>query len=266
MKKNRLDVLLVERNIFPSREQAQSAIMAGEIFVDELKVTKAGAQVSDNAIIRHAGKLLPYVSRGGLKLQKAINAFNLDFENKVYFDIGASTGGFTDCALQHGARKVYAIDVGYGQLAWSLRNNPNVIVMERTNARSLTAEFFADRADIISLDLSFISVTKVIPVLLPLLNLDAQIIILVKPQFEAGKEKVGKKGVVKDPLVHREVIQKVIKVSVENKLVPVGLTYSPIKGPKGNIEFLLLLNKKGGKQLTDKVIEDVIIESQQLNT
>ncbi|ADG82547.1 hemolysin A [Thermincola ferriacetica] len=243
MEKMRLDMLLVEKGLFPSREKAKSAIMAGLVFVDGQRVDKAGTTVSVSADIEVQGNPIPYVSRGGLKLEKAIKEFSVRLEGKIVMDIGASTGGFTDCALQNGAAKVYSVDVGYGQLAWSLRRDPRVVNLERTNIRYLEKEKVPDNIEVITIDVSFISLNKVLPKAYELLQPEGQVIALIKPQFEAGREKVGKKGVVKDPAVHVEVIEKVITGAQDLGFVPVGLTFSPVKGPEGNIEYLLLLEK-----------------------
>lgn len=265
--KKRLDLLLVEQGFYPTREKAQAAIMAGLIMVGEQKVEKAGTKVEVSLPIRILGNLCPYVSRGGLKLAKALQVFSINLENKVVLDIGASTGGFTDCALQNGAQKVYAIDVGYGQLAWSLRQDPRVVNLERTNIRYLTLEQLGQLGDLATIDVSFISLDKVLPAVKELLMEQGEIIILVKPQFEAGKEKVGKKGVVKDPKVHGQVLQKVVEQAEEIGLVVRGLTFSPVKGPEGNIEFLLFLSKdltsEGVGNLVE-LIEKTVEESQQL--
>lgn len=264
MAKERLDVLLVNKNIFESREQAQRVIMAGEILVNDIRITKPGTKVNDDADIRHTGKGLPYVSRGGLKLKRAIDAFSIDFNEKIVLDVGASTGGFTDCALKHGARKVYSVDVGYGQLAWSLRNDPKVVVMERTNARELKPDMFQEKLDIITMDVSFISITKILPQFPALINNNGLIITLIKPQFEAGKENVGKKGVVKDPNIHIFVIKNIVIEAKKSGLYAIKLDHSPIKGPEGNIEFLLLLNTRNKVEIDEKIIHQAVQASQQL--
>jgi len=251
--KKRLDLLLVERGFYSTREKAQGAIMAGLVMVGEQKIEKAGTKVDNQSAIRILGNLCPYVSRGGLKLAKALIVFPLSLEGKVMLDIGASTGGFTDCALQSGAQKVYAIDVGYGQLAWKLRQDPRVVNLERSNIRYLTLDQLGEPGDLATIDVSFISLDKVLPAVKNLLTAEGEIIALVKPQFEAGKGKVGKKGVVKDPQVHLEVLRRVVEVTQELHLMVRGLTYSPIKGPEGNVEFLLYLSK----DLTSTAIEDL---------
>ncbi len=243
LEKKRLDNLLLDKGLFPSREKAKSSIMAGLVFVDGQRVDKAGTLIDENALIELKGNLLPYVSRGGLKLEKAIKAFSLDLTGKVMMDVGASTGGFTDCALQNGAVRVYCIDVGYGQLAWSLRQDPRVTNFERTNIRYLEPEKILEKIDVVTIDVSFISLTKVLPKVYELLKTDGEVVALIKPQFEAGKGKVGKKGVVKDPKVHEEVITQVIENARGLGFVVVDLSYSPIRGPEGNIEYLSYLLK-----------------------
>ncbi|WP_027937399.1 TlyA family RNA methyltransferase [Anaeroarcus burkinensis] len=242
MKKERLDVLLVAQGHFPSRERARAAIMAGMVLANEQKIEKPGTTVPEDAVIRILGDSIGYVSRGGLKLEKALQHFALDLNGKIMADVGASTGGFTDCALKRGAAKVYAIDVGYGQLAWSLRTDERVVNMERTNVRNLTADSLGEKVDFISIDVAFISLDKVLPVVRQLLaSPHGEVIALIKPQFEAGREHVGKKGVVRDPAIHKQVIQKVLQTAVQLDFTPLGLTFSPIKGPEGNIEYLLHL-------------------------
>jgi 23S rRNA (cytidine1920-2'-O)/16S rRNA (cytidine1409-2'-O)-methyltransferase len=244
MSKMRLDVLLVERGLFPSREQARTAIMSRRISVDGRIVDKAGTQVSPEASLTVGGHDLPYVSRGGLKLEKAVKSFDLQLDGVVMADIGASTGGFTDCALQNGAKLVYAVDVGYGQLAWKLRQDERVVVLEKTNARYLTTTQIPELLDIITIDASFISLGKLLPALFPFLKQDGSLVALIKPQFEAGREKVGKKGVVRDPAVHLEVIENVLAMAHEAGFFCRGLDFSPIRGPEGNIEYLLWLTKR----------------------
>ncbi len=243
MGKERLDVLLTSRNLTSSRERAKRLIMAGSVLVNGQKIDKAGTVVPEDAEIRILGDDLPYVSRGGLKLEKAIQSFALSLENKVAADIGASTGGFTDCMLQNGARKVYAIDVGYGQLAWKLRTDERVVNMERTNIRYVTPDQLADVPDFASIDVAFISLTKVLSVVFQLLSSAGECIALIKPQFEAGREHVGKKGVVKDPSVHLDVIRRIGDFALETGFSIEGLTFSPVKGPEGNIEYLIWLKK-----------------------
>lgn len=238
MAKKRLDVLLVEQGFIESRQKAQAMIMSGLVYVNGQKVDKSGTPTDENASIEVRGKALKYVSRGGLKLEKAMATFPIELNGKVSADIGASTGGFTDCMLQNGARKVYAVDVGYGQLAWSLRSDPRVICLERTNARYLTTEQIPEPLDFASIDVSFISLKLILPALRPLMADEGQVVCLVKPQFEAGKEKVGKKGVVRDPEVHLEVLEHFLEHAAQANFHVAGLTYSPIRGPEGNIEYL----------------------------
>ena len=237
--KERLDVLLVKRGLAASREKAKAVIMAGSVFVDNQKEDKAGTMFPDTVQIEVRGNTLKYVSRGGLKLEKAMTHFGLSLEGCVCMDVGSSTGGFTDCMLQNGAVKVYAIDVGHGQLDWKLRNDPRVVCMEKTNIRYVTPEDIGEKADFSSIDVSFISLTKVLPPVYELLKEQGQVVCLIKPQFEAGREKV-----VRDPAVHREVIEKITTFASETGFALLNLEYSPIKGPEGNIEYLLYLQKK----------------------
>ena len=241
--KTRLDVLLVERGFVESRQKAQAVIMAGSVFVAGQRVDKPGTSVANEAEIEVRGHVLRYVSRGGLKLEKAMKSFPLTLEGKICADIGASTGGFTDCMLQNGAVKVYSVDVGYGQLDWKLRNDPRVVCMERTNARYLTHEEIPDELDFASIDVSFISLKLIFPALHGLLREGGEIACLIKPQFEAGREKVGKKGVVRDPAVHLEVLENFLVHAKESGFTVVDVTYSPIRGPEGNIEYLGYLRK-----------------------
>ena len=240
-KKIRLDTYLVEQGFYESRARAQAAIMAGQVLVDELKIDKPGTPVKPEAKIRLLGDQLKYVSRGGLKLEKALQVFPVSVAGKVMADIGASTGGFTDCALQNGATKVYAVDVGYGQLAWKLRSDPRVVNMERTNARALDESSLPEKVDAASIDVAFISLEKILPAIKKILKPDGFVIALIKPQFEAGKEHIGKKGVVKDPEVHKEVIHRIINFAKDEGWSIGGLDFSPVKGPEGNIEYLLYL-------------------------
>ena len=243
--KERLDVLMVRQGLAESREKAKAMIMAGEVYVNGVREDKAGAAFEENkGVIEVKGKALPYVSRGGLKLEKALQVFPLSVDGKVCMDIGASTGGFTDCMLQNGAVKVYSVDVGHGQLAWKLRNDERVVCMEKTNFRYMQPEDIEDRLDFASVDVSFISLTKILLPAWNLLKEDGQMVCLIKPQFEAGREKVGKKGVVRDPAVHEEVIVKVLKYALSIGFEPLALEYSPIKGPEGNIEYLAFLQKR----------------------
>ena len=241
--KERLDVLLVQRNLAPSREKAKALIMSGIVYVDGQKEDKAGTQFDEAAAIEVRGSTLKYVSRGGLKLEKAMTHFGVEPAGKVCMDVGASTGGFTDCMLQNGAGKVYSVDVGHGQLDWKLRNDERVVCMEKTNIRYVTPSDIADPIALASIDVSFISLTKVLGPVRELLTGDGQVVCLIKPQFEAGREKVGKKGVVRERSVHLEVIRMVISYAVENGFKVLNLEYSPIKGPEGNIEYLLHIRK-----------------------
>jgi len=236
--KRRLDVAVVELGLAESRQKAQAVIMAGQVYVNGQKVDKAGAAVGPDAQIEVRGKTLRYVSRGGLKLEKAMSCWPITLENAVCADIGASTGGFTDCMLQNGASKVYAVDVGYNQLDWKLRTHPQVVCMERTNARYLTAEQIPETLDFFSVDVSFISLNLILPALRPLMRDGGQAVCLVKPQFEAGKDKVGKKGVVRDPQVHLEVLEHFLVHAANAGFAVKDITFSPIKGPEGNIEYL----------------------------
>lgn len=254
---------LVNRGFFQSREKAKSSIMAGVVFVNDKKEDKPGVKVDVDSIITIKENVHPYVSRGGLKLEKAIRVFNIDLKDKTAIDVGASTGGFTDCMLKNGAKKVFAVDVGYGQLAWELRNDERVVCMERTNIRYVKPEDIGILADFSSIDVSFISLKKVIPVVINLLKDDGELLCLIKPQFEAGREKVGKHGVVRDKKVHEEVVKDIITFSLKEGLKIRGLDFSPIKGPEGNIEYLVYLSKKEGStsegelfELVNKVIDD----------
>lgn len=241
--RKRLDLLLVESGKVSSREKAKALIMSGRVFVNEKMVDKPGTSVSSNASVTIKGRESPFVSRGGLKLEKAVNVFMPPVEGRVYIDVGASTGGFTHCLLNHGARHVVAIDVGYGQLAWELRQDPRVTVMERTNIRYVNREALPNIPEGAVIDVSFISLKLVLPVVYELLKEDSHVIALVKPQFEAGKGRVGKKGVVRDPLTHREVLTEILLFSKVRGFDLLGLDYSPITGPEGNIEFLVHLYK-----------------------
>ena len=257
-KKQRLDVLLVEKGLAPSREKAKAIIMAGIVYVDGNKEDKAGTTFPENAVIEVKGKTLPYVSRGGLKLEKAMQKFPITLSGKVCMDVGSSTGGFTDCMLQNGAIKVYAIDVGHGQLAWKLRNDERVVCMEKTNIRYVVPEDIDELAAFSSIDVSFISLTKVLLPVKNLLTEDGQVVCLIKPQFEAGREKVGKKGVVRDRAVHEEVIRMVMDYASSIDFYPLALDFSPVKGPEGNIEYLLFLSKnKQDQQIVDASSIDI---------
>ena len=258
--KERLDVLLTERGFFDSREKAKAVIMAGEVFVNGQREDKAGSKFDREAEIEVKGKVLKYVSRGGLKLEKAVEVYGLNLMGKTCIDIGSSTGGFTDCMLQNGAAMVYAIDVGTNQLAWKLREDKRVVSMEKTNIRYVTEEDIPEKADFASVDVSFISLTKVLPAAVNLLKDEAYMVCLIKPQFEAGREKVGKKGVVRDFSVHKEVIELVINFAIGLNFFIKGLTFSPVKGPEGNIEYLLYMQKRNEKMSgaeTDKIIKDI---------
>mgnify|MGYP001112939168 CR=1 FL=1 len=258
--KKRLDVLLVERGLATSREKAKAMIMAGEVLVDNEREDKAGSMFPEEVEIVLKGKPLPYVSRGGLKLEKAMKNFDLTLDGKVCMDVGASTGGFTDCMLKNGAVKVYAVDVGYGQLAWSLRTDERVVNMERTNIRNVTPDMLGDKIAFFSVDVSFISLKHIFPVADTICTPDAVGVCLVKPQFEAGREKVGKKGVVRDPKVHLEVIQTVLQTAMDLGFSILDLEYSPIKGPEGNIEYLLHLQKIAEPHIKEIpfVVENVV--------
>ena len=260
--KERLDVLLVNRGLAPSREKAKTMIMEGNVFVNNNREDKAGSTFPDDCNIEIHGKTLQYVSRGGLKLEKAMKHFDITMDGKVCMDIGASTGGFTDCMLQNGAKKVYAVDVGYGQFAWKLRQDERVVCMEKTNIRYVTPKDIDDELDFASVDVSFISLTKVLGPARALLKDGGEMVCLIKPQFEAGREKVGKKGVVRDPAVHVEVVRKIFDFCLENGFDVLNLDYSPIKGPEGNIEYLIHLRKSDDpKSYTDVTPEQLVENS-----
>ena len=241
--KERLDKILVQRGLVSSRERARALILAGQVVVDDHRVDKAGIQVADDAHIRIKGQDFAYVSRGGVKLEKALQEFNINVSGRIAIDVGASTGGFTDCLLQKGVKKVYAVDVGYGQLAWQLRGNPKVVNMERCNIRYLDARCLDEKPSLAVIDASFISLNKVLPNTLKLLSDQADVIALIKPQFEVGKGRVGKGGVVKDPDLHVQVVEQVCQLAHELGCLVVGVVESPILGPKGNREFLIYLVK-----------------------
>jgi len=243
-KRERLDKLLVERGLVASREEGLSRILAGEVLVDDQPLAKAGSLVDSNALIRMKGKSLPYVSRGGVKLEKALQEFSIEVGDKVVLDVGASTGGFSDCLLAHGARRVYAVDVGYGQLDWKLRNDPRVVVLEKRNIRYLEGEELSDPPQIATIDVSFISLRLVLPRVQKLLTPYGEIVALIKPQFEVGKGKVGKGGVVRSGEEHRRVIEEIKEAAVALKLEVRGVTESPLLGPKGNREFFIYLRKR----------------------
>lgn len=261
-KKQRLDVVLVEENLADSRHKAQGMIMAGQVYLKGQKVTKAGHSVSESDIphLEIRGKTLPYVSRGGLKLEKAILTWSLDLTGKTCGDIGASTGGFTDCMLQNGAKYVYAVDSGYNQLDWKLRSHPQVKSMERCNARYLSHDDISEELEFASIDVSFISLNLILPPLFSILSETGEVVALIKPQFEAGREQVGKKGVVRDPEVHEAVIEKVLKEAKNIGFFIKDVTYSPIKGPEGNIEYLAYLTKVNG-DYDSKDYQQLVAES-----
>lgn len=237
--KKRLDVLVFEKGFADSRERAKAIIMSGNVYVNNQKADKPGTQYDEDAPLEVRSSGLKYVSRGGLKLEKAMTCFNLNLENVTSLDIGASTGGFTDCMLQNGAKKVYSVDVGYGQLAWKLRTDERVVNMERTNFRNVTKEDIPEDIDFFSVDVSFISLRIILPVARKLLSKEGRGVCLIKPQFEAGREKVGKKGVVRDKKVHAEVIDTIVNFALESGFDVLGLDFSPVKGPEGNIEYLM---------------------------
>ena len=260
--KTRLDVLLVEQGLQESRQKAQATIMSGLVFVDGQRVDKPGTAVPNTAAIEIRGNVLPYVSRGGLKLEKAMATFPIDLHGAGCGDIGASTGGFTDCMLQNGAVKVYAVDVGYGQLAWSLRTDERVVNMERTNIRNVKPEDLSEPVAFFSVDVSFISLKHIFPVADAITTPDAVGVCLVKPQFEAGREKVGKKGVVREPATHREVLEMAQGYAMANHFTPAGLDFSPIKGPEGNIEFLMYVQHCENPQpLPEGLIEQTVAKA-----
>lgn len=262
MAKVRLDVLLYTKGLAVSREKARAMILAGEVKVDGNMVDKPGTGIKEEADITVESSIPRYVSRGGFKLEKAIKEFQVSFQDKVVLDVGASTGGYTDCALQNGAGKVYAVDVGYGQLDWSLRNNPQVINIERTNIRYFTLEDLGEKVDIITVDVSFISTALVFPVIKHFLNEKGVIICLIKPQFEAGKDKVGKKGVVRDAGVHIDVLLNCINFALKEGLMCTDVTYSPITGPQGNIEYFIYLTKQAKPQKNmESVVNSIVQEA-----
>lgn len=257
--KIRLDQYVFEEGYTESRQRAQALIMAGVVYVNNQKVDKAGYMVKDADKVEVRGKDLKYVSRGGYKLEKAIELYGLNLADKICMDIGASTGGFTDCMLQNGAQKVYSVDVGYGQLAWKLRTDERVVNMEKTNIRNVTADDLDEKINFFSVDVSFISLKHIFPVAFAISTEDVTGACLVKPQFEAGKEKVGKKGVVRDSAVHKEVIENVIGYAHQNGFFVKELTFSPIKGPEGNIEFLIVITKNENDDLVDEAAIDLVV-------
>lgn len=260
--KIRLDTLLVDKGIFESREKAKAYIMSGEIYVNGIKADKVGNKYDEDAEVEFRGTKMKYVSRGGYKLEKALNFFNINLEDKVCYDIGASTGGFTDCMLQSGAKLVYSIDVGYGQFSYKLRTDMRVVTIERTNVRYLEFSEKFEKADFMSIDVSFISLKTIIPNLLNFIKEDGEIVALIKPQFEAGRDKVGKKGVVREEKTHLEVVEKIANFALDKGLSIKGISYSPIKGPEGNIEYLIYLkNNKNEESLSSNLITDVVRES-----
>lgn len=259
--KKRLDVLLVEQGLADSREKAKAIIMSGIVYVDNNKEDKAGITFEETARIEVRGNTLKYVSRGGLKLEKAMNNFGVTLEGKVCMDVGASTGGFTDCMLQNGAVKVYSVDVGHGQLAWKLRNDERVVCMEKTNIRYVTPDDIDDVIEFASIDVSFISLTKVLPAVRELMTPGGEIVCLIKPQFEAGREKVGKKGVVRELSTHIEVVQMIVDYARANGFRTLHLSYSPIKGPEGNIEYLLHITKDESRENEEFDIRALVEES-----
>ena len=269
--KERLDVLLVKKGLAPSREKAKAVIMAGSVYVDGQKEDKAGSVFDEeSAQIEVRGHVLPYVSRGGLKLEKALKVFPITLTNKICMDIGASTGGFTDCMLQNGAVKVYSVDVGYGQLDWKLRQDDRVVCIEKTNFRYMTPEDIPDVLDFASVDVSFISLDKILTPAYALLREQGEMVALIKPQFEAGREKVGKKGVVRDPKVHEEVISRIVRHADEVSFEVLDLSYSPIRGPEGNIEYLIHLKKNPERtvypdilEVFEKKIKEIVEEAHQ---
>ncbi len=260
--KTRLDVYLTENGFAESRERAKRIIMAGCVFVNGQRSDKAGDIVPDGAVVEVKGGELNYVSRGGLKLEKAVKEFNLDLKDKICMDVGASTGGFTDCMLQNGAKKVYSVDVGYGQLAWKLRSDERVVNLERTNIRYVTEEQVSDKLDFSSIDVAFISLKLVLPVVKQLLADNGTGVALIKPQFEAGRDKVGKKGVVREPEIHIEVIENVLNFTREMGLKISAVTFSPIKGPEGNIEYLMYFSKNGEDNIID--VEEIVKASHEV--
>ncbi|TCK98352.1 23S rRNA (cytidine1920-2'-O)/16S rRNA (cytidine1409-2'-O)-methyltransferase [Natranaerovirga hydrolytica] len=254
--KERLDIVLVKKGLVESREKAKTIIMTGNVFVKGQREDKAGTKIDEDSQIEIKGNPIPYVSRGGLKLEKAMKAFDIQLKDKVCMDVGASTGGFTDCMLQNGAIKVFSVDVGYGQLDWKLRQNEQVVVMEKTNIRYVTPEDIEDTLDFVSIDVSFISLKKVLPAVKALMKETSEIVCLIKPQFEAGREQVGKKGVVRDKKVHKSVVKDIIEFSETIGFHIIGIDYSPIKGPEGNIEYLLYMDQDNTELKTS--IEDIM--------
>lgn len=262
--KKRLDAYLVDEGLISGRDLAKSIIMEGKVYVNNQKADKAGMQIGDKDKVEVRGQMQKYVSRGGLKLEKAMAVFPVKLEGKTAMDIGASTGGFTDCMLQNGAARVFAVDVGYGQLAWKLRTDERVVNMERTNIRNVTAENIGCRLDFASVDVAFISLELVLPVAKQLLKEGGEIVALVKPQFEAGREKVGKKGVVREPSVHKEVLEKIVNFAQNNGFTVLGLEFSPIKGPEGNIEYLMYAKNEEGEKTDFAPLINSLVERSHL--
>lgn len=261
-KKKRLDIAVFEQGYAPSREKAKAVIMAGQVYVNNQKVDKAGFELKEDDVLEVRGNTLKYVSRGGLKLEKAMQCFPIDISGKICMDVGASTGGFTDCMLMNGASKVYSIDVGYGQLAWKLRCDDRVVNLERTNFRYVDETNITDKIDFASVDVSFISLKLIFPNLKKFLKPGGKAVCLIKPQFEAGKEKVGKKGVVRDVSVHLEVVNRLAQEAVDAGFSVLGLDYSPVKGPEGNIEYLMFLSSAVSPEITDGInAQDVVNRS-----
>lgn len=258
--KKRLDVILFERGFFDSREKAKITIMEGTVFVDNQKSDKPGTSYDEECKIEVRNNKLKYVSRGGLKLEKALDVFHIDLEGTVSMDVGASTGGFTDCMLQNGCKKVYSVDVGYGQLDWKLRNDSRVVNLERTNIRYIDESLIKDEIDFFSVDVSFISLKIVLPVIRRIIKDGAMGVCLIKPQFEAGREKVGKKGVVRDKEVHKEVVNSICEFCVNNGFAVLSIDYSPVKGPEGNIEYLMLVKKSDNAYIDEPVDVDNVVE------
>lgn len=266
IKKERLDILLVKKGLFETQEKAKLAIMAGQVYSPSNRLEKAGVKIPENTELIIKGNNIPYVSRGGLKLKKAIDLYGINLSNVTMIDIGASTGGFTDCALQHGAKKVFAIDVGFNQLAWKLRNDKRVVNMEKQNIRAVTPEIVGELVDFISIDVAFISLDKVLPIATTLLKNNGSLVALIKPQFEAPKEDVNKGGIVINKNVHKEVLEYILKIAEDSKLYIHGLTFSPIKGMQGNIEFLGYFKKERSETLsvTTELIDSVIRSSHEM--
>lgn len=264
--KERIDVLLVKNGLAVSREKGKAMVMAGIVFVGGQRVDKPGTTIAEESLIEVKGERLPFVSRGGLKLAKAVEVFSLKFQEQVVVDIGASTGGFTDCALQNGAKRVYAVDVGYGQLDWKLRTDPRVVSMERVNARYLNRDSFPEPVDWVVSDVAFISITKIFSAMLSILKEGGQVLSLIKPQFEAGREHVGKKGVVKDGLVHKQVLAQVLSQAESVGFRVLGVDYSPIRGPEGNIEYLAWLGLHTGLEVDWQGELDNLVQNAQKET